>query len=71
MNEKIDNRDAASHVEQDDDPKENLHALQDAQTAAAEEHSVSLKQALSENWKAAMWSAIISLAIVMEGYDLR
>ena len=70
MNEKID-REAAPHTEQDDDPKANLHSLQEAQMAAAEEHSVGLKQALRENWKAAMWSAIISLTIVMEGYDLR
>lgn len=58
-------------LEQHDDPKANLQSLQDAQTAEAEEHNVGLKQALRENWKAAMWSAIISLTIVMEGYDLR
>lgn len=71
MSEKVDTQDRAPHVEQDDDPKANLHRLQEAQAAAAEEHSVDFKQALRENWKAAMWSAVISLAIVMEGYDLR
>jgi hypothetical protein len=58
-------------VDHHDDPKANLETLQIAQNAAAEEHSVGLKQALRENWQAAMWSAIISLTIVMEGYDLR
>lgn len=71
MNEKIDTKERDPHAEQDDDPKANLHSLQEAQLAAAEEHTVGLKQALQENWKAAMWSAIISLTIVMEGYDLR
>ncbi|KAH7347384.1 general substrate transporter [Plectosphaerella cucumerina] len=70
MSEKVDTQDRAPHVEQDDDPKANLHRLQEAQAAAAEEHNVDFKQALRENWKAAMWSAVISLAIVMEGYDL-
>lgn len=58
-------------VDHHDDPKANLETLQIAQTAAAEEHSIGFKQALRENWQAAMWSAIISLTIVMEGYDLR
>jgi SP family general alpha glucoside:H+ symporter-like MFS transporter len=58
-------------VEHDDDPKVQLHLLQDAQTANAEEHNTTLAKALKENWKAAMWSAIISLTIVMEGYDQR
>lgn len=71
MSLKVEKEEQGPAAEQHDDPKANLHTLQDAQLAAAEEHSVGLKQALRENWKAAMWSAIISLTIVMEGYDLR
>lgn len=71
MNEKIDTRGPVPDAEQYEDPKANLHSLQEAQTAAAEEQSVDFKQALRENWKAAMWSAVLSLTIVMEGYDLR
>ncbi|SPO03712.1 related to transporter (major facilitator superfamily) [Cephalotrichum gorgonifer] len=65
-------RDAATgDIEHDDDvdPKANLHSVQDAQAASAAEHSTTFKQAIRESWKAAAWSAIISLTIVMEGYD--
>ena len=57
------------HLE--DNPKANLEQLQAAQAANAEEHDATLAQALRENWKAVIWSAIMSLTIVMEGYDLR
>ena len=70
MSEKV-NTTAPGRPEHDDDPKANLHMLEDAQAAAAEEHNVSFKEALRENWQAAMWSAVISLTVVMEGYDLR
>ncbi|KAM0322679.1 hypothetical protein ACHAQA_009269 [Verticillium albo-atrum] len=62
-------QDPSPEVEHDDDLKANLHSLQDAQAATAEEQETTLRQALRENWKAAMWSAVISLTIVMEGYD--
>lgn len=63
---------AATQFEhQDDNPKENLQQLHDAQAANIEEHNTTLKQALRENWKAVLWSAAISLTIVMEGYDQR
>lgn len=59
------------HVEHDDNLKANMHSLEDAQAANIAEHEITLKQALKQNWKAVLWSAAISLTIVMEGYDLR
>lgn len=56
---------------QDEDLKPNLHSLEEAQIASAAEHATTFQQALRENWKAALWSAVISLTIVMEGYDQR
>ncbi|KAF4971313.1 hypothetical protein FSARC_1832 [Fusarium sarcochroum] len=53
----------------DDDLKPHLHCLEEAQAASAAEHATTLKQALRENWKAVLWSSVISLTIVMEGYD--
>lgn len=44
-------------------------AIVDAKHASDEEHSQTLFQALSENRKAVLWSMVISLSIVMEGYD--
>ena len=60
-----------SQADHEDDLKANLHNLQEAQAASAAEHSATFRQALRENWKAAAWSAVISLTIVMEGYDQR
>jgi SP family general alpha glucoside:H+ symporter-like MFS transporter len=59
-----------TRVEHEDD-KANIQQLHDAQAANAEEHNTTLRQALRENWKAVLWSAAISLTIVMEGYDQR
>lgn len=58
---------AAAHVE---DLKADAHELHRAKAAAKAEHDIDLRSALKENWRACMWSAIISLTIVMEGYDL-
>lgn len=44
-------------------------AIVEAKHASDEEHSQTLFQALSANRKAVMWSMLISLSIVMEGYD--
>lgn len=62
---------ASAHAEHDDNLKANIQRLQEAQGASIAEHEMTLKEALRVNWKAVMWSAIISLTIVMEGYDLR
>lgn len=61
-----------TQVEHDDvNTKAHIQQLHDAQAANAEEHNTTVKQALREHWKAVLWSAVISLTIVMEGYDQR
>jgi SP family general alpha glucoside:H+ symporter-like MFS transporter len=44
-------------------------AIVEAKHASDEEHSQTLLQALSANRKAVLWSMLISMSIVMEGYD--
>jgi MFS transporter, SP family, general alpha glucoside:H+ symporter len=57
---------AATHVE----TTLGSGAINEAKRASDEEHSQTLFQALSANRKAVIWSMLISLSIVMEGYDL-
>lgn len=45
-------------------------AISEAKQASDEEHSQSLWQALNANRKAVLWSMLISMSIVMEGYDI-
>jgi hypothetical protein len=45
-------------------------AVHDAMAAAAEEKAMGFKAVMRIHWRAAMWSCIFSLALVMEGYDL-
>ncbi|KAF7198503.1 Maltose permease MAL31 [Pseudocercospora fuligena] len=49
---------------------EQIELIEDAKHASQEEHETTFWQALKSNRKAAMWSAIISLTIIMEGYDI-
>lgn len=44
--------------------------IRNAMAAAAEEKAMGFKAVMRIHWKAAMWSCIFSLALVMEGYDL-
>ncbi|KAI1819049.1 sugar transporter [Xylaria intraflava] len=44
-------------------------ALFEARQATEDEHSQTILQALRENRKAVMWSILISMTIIMEGYD--
>ncbi|KAI2642303.1 sugar transporter [Xylaria nigripes] len=44
-------------------------ALFEAKQATEEEHAQTLFQALRENRRAVMWSVLISMTIIMEGYD--
>lgn len=44
-------------------------AIVDAKHASDEEHSQTLLQALKSNRKAVFWSMMISMSIIMEGYD--
>lgn len=42
----------------------------EAQQASAAERQATFWEALKSNHKAALWSAAISLTIIMEGYDV-
>lgn len=44
-------------------------AIIEAKQATDDEHSQSLFQGLRENGKAVAWSMLISMSIIMEGYD--
>jgi len=44
-------------------------AIFDAKQASDEEHAQTLWQALRANRKAVLWSMLVSLSVVMEGYD--
>lgn len=44
-------------------------AIFDAKHASDEEHAQTLLQALKSNRKAVFWSMLISMSIVMEGFD--
>lgn len=52
------------------DHVEEVEATKEAKIAAEAEHQTTLWQALKNNKKAALWSAVISLTIIMEGYDI-
>ncbi|KAG2416920.1 hypothetical protein HFD88_008137 [Aspergillus terreus] len=54
------------HVEHLSEPAD----TKEAQQASAAEHEATFWQALKTNHKAALWSAAISLTIIMEGYDV-
>lgn len=41
-----------------------------AMAVVNEEKSLSFRQAFKMYWKAAAWSALLSTALVMEGYDV-
>lgn len=58
--------DAVTHIE-DTTSWENT---KEAAQASAAEHETTIWQALKQNRKAAFWSAVISMCIVMEGYDV-
>jgi SP family general alpha glucoside:H+ symporter-like MFS transporter len=53
-----------------DNEADRVAKLNDAQTATAKEHSMSLLQGLKLYPKAIAWSILLSTAIVMEGYDV-
>ena len=62
----MDEKKTTDHVES----IEKLTTIEDAKQAAREEHETTLWQALKSNREAAVWSAVISLTIIMEGYDI-
>jgi SP family general alpha glucoside:H+ symporter-like MFS transporter len=42
---------------------------EDARAANQREHDLTVRQALRQHWKAVAWSLIVSMSIIMEGYD--
>lgn len=44
--------------------------VREAAEASAAEHATTFWEALKQNKKAALWSALISMTIIMEGYDI-
>lgn len=50
--------------------KEGLDLTVDAARAANDgEHALTVKDALKIHWKAVIWSLLVSMSIIMEGYD--
>lgn len=45
------------------------NAIAEAKHASDNEHDETLKTALKNHWKAVLWSMVLSMSIVMEGYD--
>ncbi|KAI0390012.1 sugar transporter [Xylariaceae sp. FL0594] len=45
------------------------NALQEAKQATDDEHAQTFLQAIKENRRAVLWSLLISMTIIMEGYD--
>ncbi|KAK1139964.1 hypothetical protein N8T08_011041 [Aspergillus melleus] len=59
-------KEQTAHIEHSSQAAEN----KEAQQASAAERQATFWQALKSNRKAALWSAAISLTIIMEGYDV-
>ncbi|KAK8031323.1 hypothetical protein PG990_001057 [Apiospora arundinis] len=62
----------ASHqkvADQELEEKLGVNAIHEAKQATDDEHAQTLFQALRENRKAVFWSVMISMSIIMEGYD--
>jgi len=55
----------ANHVEE----VFGVHAIVDAKHASDAEHNTPLMQVIKKNWKAIAWSMVMSMTVVMEGYD--
>ncbi|KAI0200550.1 sugar transporter [Astrocystis sublimbata] len=56
-------------ADRDTEEKLGQNALIEARQATEDEHAQTPLQALRENRKAVMWSVLISMTIIMEGYD--
>ena len=52
------------------DHVEAVEVTKEAKIASQAEKETTFWQALKSNKKSAMWSAVISLTIIMEGYDI-
>ncbi|EGV63773.1 hypothetical protein PSN45_004156 [Yamadazyma tenuis] len=70
------NKPEISHLEDASDASSFKHelaktafVLEDAKAATTEEHELTLAEAFKHHKKAIFWAAVLSLTIVMEGYD--
>src|SRR5689334_90480 len=66
----MEDKPATTNVEAAFDGADAVTTINDAQTATAKEHSMSLWQGLKLYPKAIGWSILLSTAIIMEGYDV-
>jgi SP family general alpha glucoside:H+ symporter-like MFS transporter len=66
----MDDKHATTNVEAPFDGADAVTTINDAKTATAKEHSMSLLQGLRLYPKAIGWSILLSTAIIMEGYDV-
>jgi SP family general alpha glucoside:H+ symporter-like MFS transporter len=65
-----DNNKTSGHVAEKVEPMASHHnAADDTNAAIHNEHKMSVHQSLRFWWKAIVFSFVISLAVVMEGYD--
>ncbi|KAI0970733.1 general substrate transporter [Xylaria arbuscula] len=62
-------KDVQKVADRDLEEKLGQDALLEAKQATDDEHAQTLWQALRENRRAVMWSGLISMTIIMEGYD--
>jgi SP family general alpha glucoside:H+ symporter-like MFS transporter len=60
-------KELSAHIEH---ASETTATTKEAQQASADEHESTIWEALKHNYKAVLWSAAISLTIIMEGYDV-
>lgn len=69
----MDDKPGLSHVEDEHDEKSkgfmSANDLKDAREANIREHSTTLAEALRDYKWAIIWSLIISMSVIMEGYD--
>lgn len=60
-----------AHYERDgsDTNVKDTQAWDDARAANADEHTLTIRDALKQYKVAVMWSLVVSMSIIMEGYD--
>ncbi|EIT74098.1 putative transporter [Aspergillus oryzae 3.042] len=67
---KIDEDVSKEHSAHIEHAEETTVPTKDALQASTDEHEATVWEALRHNYKAVLWSAAISLSIIMEGYDV-
>jgi SP family general alpha glucoside:H+ symporter-like MFS transporter len=57
---------ASNHVEV---TKDHLNGWENARLTTEEEHRLTIQEAIRKHYKACLWSMVVSLTIIMDGYD--